>query len=477
MPKLVHMGKARCAADLSDGSERALYVNQDYILRKLGRPHRAVNLMFCYYPYDEGWPTRISDLPGYSTKSGSWDYPYDNYLPFNGEEPFRQMKDVRRHGQDVIATITCDPHITDDLIEGLAMQMRPFGRAMLRLNHEADGNWFSFNKRASYEEVGAFFERFCGIFHRVAPNIRVILCLGAMENEECTELNREYAFRGAVKAADIWSIDKYPSLNYGWPREIADVDNHAHYCYNLPWLLRVQKKAFDRFCFLNGGEKKPLQLCEHNDDGDVTGGVRQAERLKEFYGMVQNGIDGNGEGEDWLTGITLYQFRDDGRLGLEVTDPNNPAVGIEQPELKVYRDLIHTPYYMPQMTPGDEVTLPAVLRWGGSEDADGVELPLFLEQQPTFCEMLFPGELTALNLMLEINGEWFYKAPGTDTVDLMPYFWAHPAEKGEYKVRLFAPPAEGVNPGADTAEGSMNCFTSLPALPDFRVRCAPIQDL
>ena len=43
--KALHMGPAQCAVDLGDGSERGEYVNQDYILQKLGRPHRAVNLM------------------------------------------------------------------------------------------------------------------------------------------------------------------------------------------------------------------------------------------------------------------------------------------------------------------------------------------------------------------------------------------------------------------------------------------------
>ena len=43
--KALHMGPAQCAVDLGDGSERGEYVNQDYILQKLGRPHRAVNLI------------------------------------------------------------------------------------------------------------------------------------------------------------------------------------------------------------------------------------------------------------------------------------------------------------------------------------------------------------------------------------------------------------------------------------------------
>ena len=31
----LHMGKAKCAVDLGDGSERGEYVNQDYILHTL----------------------------------------------------------------------------------------------------------------------------------------------------------------------------------------------------------------------------------------------------------------------------------------------------------------------------------------------------------------------------------------------------------------------------------------------------------
>ena len=43
---------------VGDGSERGEYVDQDYILAKMGRPHRSISLMYCYYPLDEGWPGR-----------------------------------------------------------------------------------------------------------------------------------------------------------------------------------------------------------------------------------------------------------------------------------------------------------------------------------------------------------------------------------------------------------------------------------
>ena len=57
----LHISPASTAVDITDGSERGEYVNQDYILRQLGRPHRHVNLMYCYYPNDEGWPQRAHD--------------------------------------------------------------------------------------------------------------------------------------------------------------------------------------------------------------------------------------------------------------------------------------------------------------------------------------------------------------------------------------------------------------------------------
>ena len=59
--KKIHLGKAECAIDLGDGSERGEYVNQDYILNVLGRPMRAISLMTAYYPLDETFPTRAHD--------------------------------------------------------------------------------------------------------------------------------------------------------------------------------------------------------------------------------------------------------------------------------------------------------------------------------------------------------------------------------------------------------------------------------
>lgn len=51
--KRITLNPAKCGLDLGDGSERAEYVNQDYILNVLGRPHRNIGIMYTYYPKDK----------------------------------------------------------------------------------------------------------------------------------------------------------------------------------------------------------------------------------------------------------------------------------------------------------------------------------------------------------------------------------------------------------------------------------------
>ena len=120
MQKL-HLGAAQCALDLGDGSERAEYVNQDYILHKLGRPHRAIGIMYTYYPHDKQWPQRISKACKDMNITFQWDYPYDDYFPFNADgQPWEQMRDIRRHGQDAALTLTLDCSLSDDELREVA---------------------------------------------------------------------------------------------------------------------------------------------------------------------------------------------------------------------------------------------------------------------------------------------------------------------------------------------------------------------
>lgn len=472
----VRLTPASFAVDLGDGSERGLYVDQDYILRKLGRPHRAINLMYCYYPNEEAWPKRVSEAYKDTNVSFAWDYPYDDYFPYlgglNGNldgEPFTCMRDVRRHGQDVVLTLTCDPKITDDHIIAIAKDLRTFGRIMLRLNHEATGNWFSFNKRASYAEIGDFYVRFHKIIKEYAPNVKTILCIGGVENKDSEEITYEEEFKEAVQVTDIWSVDKYMALNWGWPYEVAEKDNFNHKREAAAYVYDMTKRSYFRYKELCGGVEKPMLMSEFNADGDVTGPYEQVEMMKEFFELIKN------DSKRWFSGLTTYQFRDDGRLGLEITDPNNKNVGIEQPLLKAYRDIIHDDFFAPGIEDVGEITLPATLRYGGSEDAEGLSIPLFLSGNPLFAEANFTGDLIDANLMIEIMGEWFYKAPGVKFVDFMPAFFDKKIDGPcTINLNIFAPPASGENDPSQGDDWQENYYYTITNLPDIRLRFEPI---
>ena len=57
---------------------------------------------------------------------------------------------------------------------------------------------------------------------------------------------------------------------------------------------------------------KPLVISEFNTDGDVTGPRRQGESIKKFVDRIKS------DDADWFDGFSMYQFRDRGRLGLEM---------------------------------------------------------------------------------------------------------------------------------------------------------------
>lgn len=476
--KKVKLIPAKFAVDLGDGSERGYYVNQDYILQKMHRPHRGINLMYCYYPLDEGWPKRARDAYADQEVAFAWDYPYDDYFPYGGGlngntagEPFTCMRDVRKHGQDVILTITCDPKLPDEHLISVAKDLQKFGRMMLRINHEATGNWFSFNKRASYQEVADFYVRFHKIIKKYAPNVQTILCIGGIEdpNPEVTEILYEKEFTEAVRTTDIWSVDKYMALNWGWPYEVAEKDNNQHKRDSVADIYDMTKRSFIRFKELNDGVAKPMVMSEFNADGDVTGPYDQVKMVQQFCRMVKE------DDERWFSGLTFYQFRDDGRLGLEITDPNNSEVGIEQPVLAAYRDIINDDFFKPGMENTTDAELPVTLRWGGAEDADGLTMVLKMDGNPIFAEANFTDELADANLMMEINGRWFYKAPGVTFVDFMPAFFNNQLTGPcEMEIHIFAPPATGENDPTQGEDWAENYYYTMTKLPDVRLRFEPI---
>ncbi len=469
----LHMGMAKCAVDLGDGSERGEYVNQDYILQTLGRPHRSISLMYCYYPFDEGWPGRVSVVHKNPDVSFAWGYPYDDYFTYKGGlngntegEPFTFMRDVRRHGQDVTLTMTVDPHVTDEHLIAIAKDLRPFGRMMLRINHECTGDWFSFTKRSTYKEIGEFYSHFCKILKEHAPNVQTILCTGGVDAGK-TEIEKEDCFAQPVRDTDMWSIDKYFALHWGWPYDVAERGGNSHSRGNVREIYEYTKRSYERFKELNGGVEKPMMMSELNADGDVVGPYDQVEMVQEFCDLIKK------DNATWFTSFSMYQFRDRGRLGLEIEDPNNPEVGIAQPLLAAYRQIIHDDYFKPQMTQGEkEVSFPAKLRWGGAEDADGLAIPVHFDGNPHFCELYFEDES---NLMIEVNGRWFYKSPKAKVIDLMSAFYEKPLTgAADLTIKLFAPPASGEN-DLSAPDGLMNVYTTIGKLPKLRVRFEPVE--
>ena len=468
--KKIHLGKAKCAIDLGDGSERGEYVNQDYILNTLGRPMRAISLMTSYYPLDETFPTRAHDAFKDQEVAFQWDYPYDDYETYKGglihqldKEPFNWMRDVRRHGQDVCLTITMDTNISDDHIVAIAKDLSTFGRVFLRVNHEASGNWFSFTKRATYDQIAEFYAHVCDIFHKEAKNVKLILCLNGLSGDGDGKIEMEDTFAPAIKATDIFSMDRYMSLHWGWPYDVAKADTKNYYRETVTNIYNMGKQCAKRFETV-AGEKRPMVLSEMNADGDVTGPYEQCDMLKEFCELLKN------DSEEWLDGFTFYQFRDRGRLGLEWENPNNADVGIKLPLMDTFKEIINDEFFMPSIDETESVSLPVKLRWGSAEDSDGVAIPLEFEDEPVFCEADFTDSLADANLLMELNGRWFYKASGVKYIDFMPAFFEGASVKGKkMTLKIFAPPATGENDSAQGDDWAINWYYDLEKLPDIRI--------
>jgi len=465
----VTLSPAACAVDLGNGSERGEYVKQDYILSVLGRPHRAINLIYCYYPLDKGWPNRVSTV--FKNKGGYiWGYPYDDYFPYLGglhgekeAEVFEQFRDIRRHGQEVTFTLTVDCAISDAHIRAIAKDLRPFGRLRLRLNHECDGSWFAFNRRYTYAEVGKFFVRFARIVKQEAPHIRMVSCWGSLSdntvwgthsNNTSKYLDHESDLAPSLGAADFWSTDRYLALHFGWPFkrcEPSDLGKTYSVCTNRE-MWRLLSTVHRRFTALTG-EDKGLELCEFNVDGTVGGRHLQSQRTEKFYREILK------KKPSFLKGVTYYQFRDRARLGLEREDPNDREVGLSSPFLQVYKKLIQDPYFLPSERWARHHG-PHRMEWRSSDDSDGLGWKIALKGKPIFLELLFSKKD---NLVIRAGKGWFYKKPGVDIIDV-----TSAAEEWHrsrpFPISVFAPPADGTNPGCTSFYE-----TKLAALPQIRL--------
>jgi hypothetical protein len=460
-PYRVTLSPAACSLDLGDGSERGEYVNQDYILTTLGRPHRSISLMYCYYPLTKGWPKRASLAHKRRGKIGSWDYPYDDYFPFPGgpkgdteAEAFQQMRDIRRHGQDVALTLTMDCAVPNDHIRILARQLKPYGRLRLRLNHECDGFWFTYSRNYTYQQVADFFVRFSRVLKKEAPLVRLITCWGHVEDFKTGRLTHEMELLPTLKAADLWSADQYFTLHYRWPLIACEPQdlNKTHKIEGVPEVWRQLNGIHKRFVELTG-EDKGLEIGEINADGNVGGEAYQTRLSETFYRRVLR------EKRRFLKGITYYQFRDRGRLGLEREDPNNPSNGQPTPFLPIYKELLQEPYFQPResWTPWKG---PLRMEWRESEDSDGLGWKLSLKKRPIFLELLFEKKD---NLLIKGGMNWFYKKPGVEWIDMTQAAVDWGVTK-PFPIVVLAPPADGMNPG-----GSSQVTTKLPKAPRIRL--------
>ena len=136
--------------------------------------------------------------------------------------------------------------------------------------------------------------------------------------------------------------------------------------------------------------------------------------------------------------------------------------------LHQYRELLKDPYFLPEMTLGEEASFPAALRWGGSEDAEGLAMDIEFAGNPEFCEMTVEQ---TIGLMVSLNGQWFYKAPQVKTIDLMSAFFDTPlTAPATLTMMLFAPPADGVNVDDGHEDWMTNYRTVLEKAPTMRIR-------
>lgn len=473
--KKILLGPASCSLDIGDGSERGEYVSQEYILNKLGRPHRAVSLMYCYYPLDKGWPLRARNAFPDKKICGTWDYPYDDYFPYLGgkdgsreAEPFRSMREIREYGQDIILTMTMDPHLPDSYLKAVAEDLRTFGRIYLRINHEATGNWFEFTKRASYQEIADFYTRFSRIIKETAPNVITVLSAGGIKEPENTHIEMEEEFSEAFRSADVWSLDQYLSLHWGWPNDTAETNCGSYLRKDATAIFDYLERSYNRFREINDNTSKPMLVSEINADGDVDGPYGQAESVQRFYDLILE------KKPEWLSGICMYQFRDRGRLGLETESSSDEKAGIPVPLMDTYKKIIRHEYFSPVISDtGENAVLPADLRWSSSEDAEGIKIIPELTSQPVFMEIYF-DENDTNNYMLYFNGRWFHRSPSVRYVDLMPSFFENPfSNVNEYSISVFAPPSGGEN-DLSVENGIFHSYTRISCLPELRIRYKPV---
>jgi hypothetical protein len=314
--------RGRTKLIISNGSERGDYVDCRQMQREFAAPHDGVQLMKTYYPSDPKWngKTKISRAHPHAA-AHAWDHDYDDYWPLDLEDggvTRRQLEHVKLIGADVHLTLTLDMSLTDDELVELFGRLSRFGTVYLRINHESNGNWFRHHKLHSHKEQSDFFVRCHRLVKCHAPGIRTVFSLSAdafVGDQTNSVVTRKAArlendeLREALSIADYWSLDKYVTLNWGWPHSTPR-DSSNYFKGTLDTWWRLIEEAYLLMIHANGGRMKPLFLHEFNSDADVVGEAGQAVAITEVYRrLAQSDLP-------WLEGICFYQYCDEGGLGL-----------------------------------------------------------------------------------------------------------------------------------------------------------------
>jgi hypothetical protein len=335
---------------MSNGSERGDFVAMDHIFTRMARIHDGVQVLKAYYPYEANWSPykKISEVSRQHSVDFAWDYEYEDYHPFNLSvergDCLKQFRDIKCFGSDIHLTLALDLSLSDADIENLVRSLRPYGRIFLRINHECNGNWFRFNKYHSYKEVSDFFIRCHRIVKNNSSNIYTVFSLSGdffaqekVVKDFFLHLTPD-EMKPALEIADYWSLDRYTSLHFGWPFEetVTPESKDTYFKNTVEDWWRIIEECYLNMIWHNKLSMKPLFINEFNSDSNVDGLALQAEIVGSVYDRIVRGDF------PWLAGITFYQFRDLGGLGLQKGDLKDFQ---DNPVLPAYRDTIQKIHY------------------------------------------------------------------------------------------------------------------------------------
>jgi uncharacterized protein YacL (UPF0231 family) len=309
---------------LSNGSERGDFISLDHIYTKLDRIHDGIQVMKTYYPYEECWSVskKVSEITAKNGVSYAWDYEYEDYHPFNiwstDSNTLSEFQQIKSYGSDIHLTLTIDLGLNDEDIALIAESLKSFGSVFIRINHEANGNWFRYNQQHTYKEINDFFVKCHKIIKNVSSKIFTVFSVSAdvFMEDRIVRADRLHLSKDemaeALQIADYWAIDKYTSLNWGWPFEqTITSESKTYFKGDIDEWWRIIEECYLKMIWLNDRVAKPLFISEFNSDSDVDGYEGQAETIYRVYSKIADGE------YDWLAGIVLYQYRDFGGLGLE----------------------------------------------------------------------------------------------------------------------------------------------------------------